>query len=851
MSSLRIEAEMMSLVTYRLESKSVASEGQYISLRGGDRGETGTASFAFDGLTGTYDVVLGYFDETDGVSQLEVSKGGALIDAWDSNQNLGSAGVRTQTLAQRTVATGLSINNGDTFTIQGTEDGGEPARIDYIEFIPLVNTPPSASLSASDITSGGAKTYTFTATYTDDTAIDVSSLDSRDLKVSGPKGFDQLATLIDVEQGDGTPRQATYQITAPGGNWNEADNGTYTVSVAAEQVSDINNNFLSAGSLGTFGVNIVEEGPIRIEAETMALVTYRLESKSVASQGQYISLRGGDRRETGTASFAFNGPTGHYDVILEYFDETDGISQLKVSQEGALIDAWDWNQNLGSAGVRAQTLTQRTVATKLFIEAGDTFTIQGTEDGGEPTRVDYIEFIPIESGNGNEPPTIINGTKAAETLIGDARDNVINGFGGNDTLRGKQGNDLLAGGLGNDTLDGGDGTDTADYTQADNGIIANLSTGVVLVPVYGASALPKIMPIGDSITRGLHSVDPTPGAYRIQLWNDFVADGLSVDFVGSLSDGPDSLGDRDHEGHGGWTINRITSELVNSGLVKSYKPELVLLMGGTNDARNDTISVMYADLDNLIERIVDELPAAQLFVSSIAPVDPSGSKFSSLSQGQIRADKVKDFNALIPDLVGDKAAQGKKVSFANVGGSITLDDLVSDGIHPNAQGYSKMGDAWYSALVERDTLESIENIVGTAFNDRLEGNNQDNLLTGGAGSDTLTGSAGADTFVYKSKDEGSDLITDFRVDDRFRISASGFGGGLDAGVSLSTTASPTGAFVSSKNPTPTGTSANFLYNSNTGLLNFDGDGVGQAKALPIATLAGSPSLEAKHFTIVA
>jgi hypothetical protein len=52
------------------------------------------------------------------------------------------------------------------------------------------------------------------------------------------------------------------------------------------------------------------------------------------------------------------------------------------------------------------------------------------------------------------------------------------------------------------------------------------------------------MPLGDSITDGL----VVPGGNRIGLWQRFVANGYKVDFVGSLSNGPASLGDHDHEG---------------------------------------------------------------------------------------------------------------------------------------------------------------------------------------------------------------------------------------------------------------------------------------------------------------
>jgi Ca2+-binding RTX toxin-like protein len=461
----------------------------------------------------------------------------------------------------------------------------------------------------------------------------------------------------------------------------------------------------------------------------------------------------------------------------------------------------------------------------LVVNNSQTFQIQGIESGGEPARIDYIEFIPVT-------PVTINGTNAAETLTGDAKNNTINGLGGND---------ILSGGAGHDRLNGGNGLDTADYSQATNGIIANLKTGIVLAPIYGTSNQQKIMPLGDSITGGEHAVAPTPGAYRIQLWKDFAADGLKVDFVGSQFNGPTSLGDKNHEGHGGWTIDQITG-LVSGGLINTYQPDTVLLMIGTNDTRTSSLSEMYADLSNLIEQITARSPNTNLLVSSIAPTDPA-------IVGQTRANKTKDFNLLIPDLISDKVTQGRKVAFVNAGGSLTLNDLVSDGRHPNAQGYNKLGNAWYDAIVKRDTLTSIEDLTGTAFDDTLIGNTSGNALKGGTGRDILVGGGGADNFVYRAPTEGEDIITDFSVNDIFRISASGFGSGLVAGTALNTRASETGVFVSSADPTPRGSSANFLYNTNTGLLNFDQDGTGPNTALALATLTNTPLLSVNQFRI--
>ncbi|MDP1601753.1 MAG: VCBS domain-containing protein [Legionella sp.] len=54
-----------------------------------------------------------------------------------------------------------------------------------------------------------------------------------------------------------------------------------------------------------------------------------------------------------------------------------------------------------------------------------------------------------------------------------------------------------------------------------------------------------------------------------------------------------------------------------------------------------------------------------------------------------------------------------------------------------------------------DTYNTIENVVGSSFNDTLTGNTGDNILTGGAGNDTLSGVAGTNTFILGL---GSDTV---------------------------------------------------------------------------------------------
>jgi Ca2+-binding RTX toxin-like protein len=54
----------------------------------------------------------------------------------------------------------------------------------------------------------------------------------------------------------------------------------------------------------------------------------------------------------------------------------------------------------------------------------------------------------------------------------------------------------------------------------------------------------------------------------------------------------------------------------------------------------------------------------------------------------------------------------------------------------------------------RDTLVSINSLLGSAFNDTLIGNDDPNIIEGGAGDDTLAGGLGVDTLSYASAGAG-------------------------------------------------------------------------------------------------
>jgi Ca2+-binding RTX toxin-like protein len=58
-----------------------------------------------------------------------------------------------------------------------------------------------------------------------------------------------------------------------------------------------------------------------------------------------------------------------------------------------------------------------------------------------------------------------------------------------------------------------------------------------------------------------------------------------------------------------------------------------------------------------------------------------------------------------------------------------------------------------------DTISSIENVIGSAFNDTLIGSDQENILNGGSGDDALLGGLASDTYIYNFGG-GIDTITE-------------------------------------------------------------------------------------------
>ena len=153
-----------------------------------------------------------------------------------------------------------ATGGGHTFTSFQVIIGASNVKVDLVPGPDI--TSPTASSDPADLNTGpNSNPYSFTVNFSDNAAINVSTLNNA-VRVTGPNGF-QLATLTNVSPaGNGSPRTATYEITPSGGSWDATDNGIYTVAIEADEAADTSGNFVAAGNFdNTFEVDVDTSSP--------------------------------------------------------------------------------------------------------------------------------------------------------------------------------------------------------------------------------------------------------------------------------------------------------------------------------------------------------------------------------------------------------------------------------------------------------------------------------------------------------------------------------------------------------------------------------------------------------------
>lgn len=221
---------------------------------------------------------------------------------------------------------------------------------------------------------------------------------------------------------------------------------------------------------------------------------------------------------------------------------------------------------------------------------------------------------------------------------------------------------------------------------------------------WGGPPQVKIMPLGDSLTRGNNDINypngDIPGGYRKGLGTRLSNAGVAFDFVGSKSDNAAAGMDPNHEGASGIRTDEVLSVL-SSKLTAT--PDTVLLMLGTNDIlQNIPVATAAANLSNLIEQITGSAPARRLYVATIPPITQA---WNGTSAAVLNAN-ANLYNTQVRNLVTQHAARGLKVKLVDISALLVLTDpnpaknfyQPGDGIHPGQAGYDQLAKLWFEGI---------------------------------------------------------------------------------------------------------------------------------------------------------
>lgn len=320
-------------------------------------------------------------------------------------------------------------------------------------------------------------------------------------------------------------------------------------------------------------------------------------------------------------------------------------------------------------------------------------------DSSADVATSGVEEFDADGNNGNDTITGNGGagtgtgafTGALDINGGDGSD-LLTGGSGADAINGGAGDDTINGQTGNDTLTGAAGTDEVLYSNASAAVTVNLS---LIVAQNTGGAGTDILSTFENLTGSAFNdvLTGDAGGNRILgLGGNDIIEGLAGDDTLTGGDGLD------------------TASFATAGVAVTVN--LSVAAAQNTGVGNDTLGT--------IETL-------------------TGSAFSDSLTGDLGNNVLfgGDGNDLLAGLLGDDTLTGGNgvdtSSYAAAGAGVTVNLSFTTPQNTGGAGI--------------DTLGTIENLIGSLFNDVLIGDANANALDGGDGDDTLAGLAGNDALV--------------------------------------------------------------------------------------------------------
>jgi Ca2+-binding RTX toxin-like protein len=131
-----------------------------------------------------------------------------------------------------------------------------------------------------------------------------------------------------------------------------------------------------------------------------------------------------------------------------------------------------------------------------------------------------------------------------------------------------------------------------------------------------------------------------------------------------------------------------------------------------------------------------------------ADVIDAGLGFNTISSGKGNDWIISNDSTSSSNTIDGGDGKHDTIDYRNAHSAVTLDLTPDSGpANPfNGYGFAKFVDP-VTGYEHLDHIKNVEDVVGTAFDDNIHGDNNDNTLYGGNGNDTLTGGGGNDTLI--------------------------------------------------------------------------------------------------------
>ncbi len=405
------------------------------------------------------------------------------------------------------------------------------------------------------------------------------------------------------------------------------------------------------------------------------------------------------------ADDSFDGGAG-YDMVFYYWPWIDS---------GITFDLTTPSNNTGQAVGDTFTSIEEflmTLGPDIVIGDAEDNIFQGYYGDDNIKGMDGNDTI-----RGNNGADTLIGNRGDDTLYGNAHnDDMYGGFGddvlyggsGNDAVQGQEGNDTLYGGSGADTLEGGDGDDTLEGGSGSDTLWGEGGTGDTLS--YASSGAGVTVNIADRTASGGHAQGDTGLGGFENLIGSAHADTLTGDANANVIEG--GAGDDTLEGLAG--ADTLRGQAGNDTASYASSGAAVTVHIG-----NNTASGGHAAGDRLFDIL-----------------NLIGSAHADTLTGDANANEIYGGNGddILEGLAGADTLRGQvgnnTVTYASSGAGVTVHIGNNSASGGHAAG---------------DTFFGIQNLIGSAHDDTLTGDANANEIYGGNGDDTLEGLAGADT----------------------------------------------------------------------------------------------------------